>query len=326
MAASSLLPTRRHSAASWARSRSPAVGQKWRRRSEARQAAVLSLARRKNRERRTTIVRKCWCQRSRVTCPVHALGAWFNSHPVGDAPWAGWCATSVRSALRSALRHAGVGNADAYGTHAFRRGHAQDIVEFGGRVTDILKAGDWQMPAWMRYLDVEKLERQAVAEAHIGASSSDDEGGEAVPPASSDAITRAVDANAVAPGPFARSLTLVRPVGRSLAGYASAAVSLPGSGCQRACGCRRLAGGGSARPQPLGPWQWVWYPCASACALARQPPVSFDAAGWRIGWRRTAAASPNVDWVPYSPLWVASRSNVAAKETYGAVITCYCKS
>ena len=74
--------------------------------------------------------------------------------------------------------------------------------------------------------------------------------------------------------------------------------------------------GGSARPQPLGPWQWVWYPCASACALARQPPVSFDAAGWRIGWRRTAAASPIDVWVPYSPLWVASRSNVAAKETY----------
>ena len=196
------------------------------------EAAVLSLARRKNRERRTTIVRKCWCQRSRITCPVHALGAWFNSQPTGDAPWARWCAASVRSALRSALRHAGIGDADAYGTHAFRRGHAQDIVEFGGRVTDILKAGDWQMPAWMKYLDVEKLERQAVAEAHIGASSSDDEGGEAILPASSDAISRTVVANAVAPGPFARSLTLVRPVGRSLAGYVSSAVSLPGSGCQ----------------------------------------------------------------------------------------------
>ena len=146
------------------------------------EAAVLSLARRKNRERRTTIVRNCWCQRSRVTCPVHALGTWFNSRPVGDAPWAGWHATGVRSALRTALRHAGVANADAYGTHSFRRGHAQDIVEFGGRVTDILKAGDWQMPAWMRYLDVEKMERQAVAKAHFGESSSDDEGGDSEPP------------------------------------------------------------------------------------------------------------------------------------------------
>ncbi len=146
------------------------------------EAAVSSLARRKNRERRTTIVRNCWCQRSRATCPVHALGARFNSQSVGEAPWAGWCATGVRNALRSALRHTGVVNADACGTHSFRRGHAQDIVEFGGRVTDILKAGDWQMPAWMRYLDVEKMERQAVAEAHFGASSSDDEGGHSETP------------------------------------------------------------------------------------------------------------------------------------------------
>ena len=180
--------------------------------------AVPSFARRKNRERRTTIVRKCWCKRSRATCPVHALGAWLNSRPEGDAPWAGWCATSVRSALRAALRHARVGNADAYGTHSFRRGHAQDIVEFGGRVTDILTAGDWQMPAWMRYLDVEKMERQAVAEAHFGASSSDDEPGEADPPASSDATMRTVGAVAVAPGPSrARSRAYGTPVAPSRA-------------------------------------------------------------------------------------------------------------
>eukprot|EP00959_Pyramimonas_sp_CCMP1952_P374517 7843227-Pyramimonas_sp.AAC.1 len=46
---------------------------------------------------------------------------------------------------------------------------------------------DWQIPAWMRYLDVEKLERQAIAEAHFAASSSDDEPEAGVPAASSDA-------------------------------------------------------------------------------------------------------------------------------------------
>ena len=256
------------------------------------EAAVLSLARRKNRERRTTIVRKCWCKRSRATCPVHALGAWLNSRPDGDAPWAGWCATSVRSALRAALRHVAVGDADAYGTHSFRRGHAQDIVEFGGRVTDILKAGDWQMPAWMRYLDIEKMERQAVAEAHFGASSSDDERGEAVPPGAQ----RQVRARLL--------LTRLRQAHRALAHFCLVRRSFSHGlrVCGRISAWQWVAAGlrapqarwGSARPQPLGPWQWVWYPSTSACALARQPPASVDATGWRGSQRRTAAASPNV--------------------------------
>ena len=137
-------------------------------------SVVLHLARRKNHECRSVLTRHCWCDECAVTCPVHALGAWLGGAPTGQCLWAAWSPGAVRARLRRELRELGRQDANAFGTHAFRRGHAQDIAAKGGPVTDLLRAGGWHQPAWMKYLNVSRLERQSVVEAHLAESSSDD--------------------------------------------------------------------------------------------------------------------------------------------------------
>ena len=68
-----------------------------------------------------------------------------------------------------------VTEAAMYRTHDLRRGHARDLQERGGVLREILAAGDWRSPAFLRYLDVGELERGVVAEAHLDDSSDDEE-------------------------------------------------------------------------------------------------------------------------------------------------------
>ena len=42
-------------------------------------------------------------------------------------------------------------------------------------LVQILEAGQWSSPAFLRYLDKSKVDRDAVVEAHIGESSSDED-------------------------------------------------------------------------------------------------------------------------------------------------------
>ena len=44
---------------------------------------TLTLGRRKNRPLGTKLVRGCWCKESKLTCPVHRLAPWMESHPKG---------------------------------------------------------------------------------------------------------------------------------------------------------------------------------------------------------------------------------------------------
>lgn len=138
------------------------------------QKIELHLSRRKNRESRSVMARQCWCDECAVTCPVHVLGAWLVGEPAHQPIWAAWSPGAARARLRRALGEMGRHDAESFGTHAFRRGHAQDIAARGGPVTDLLRAGGWHQPAWMKYLNVSRLERQSVAEAHLAESSSDD--------------------------------------------------------------------------------------------------------------------------------------------------------
>ena len=284
-------------------------------------AAVLSLARRKNRERRTQVVRECWCQRSRSTCPMHALGAWLRQQPSGSAPWVAWSAESARRQLRAALRGAGIGNAEAYGTHAFRRGHAQDILEGGGRLEEILRAGDWRMPAWMRYLNSERLEQLAVAEAHLAESSSDDDGASlgASPgrPSTTTAHTPRVGPPRVH---LCHGSARVR---RSIASQAARARVF----LRRCALCSASVGYAVARaehrPQPLGPRHWVRCPCASAGALPRCPTLLARRAVARRGGAPCRGHTQRHGC--FAPKR-AGRASAQAQETYGGVLTCQCES
>ena len=136
----------------------------------------LTLARRKNRERPTHLLRSCWCSTQKKLCPIHALGAWFQTLSDGATPFAHITPARARHVLRTTLKDLAVAEAMLYGTHAFRRGHVQDVIAKGGRVTEVLLAGDWRSPAFFRYVDAESLERDAVVEAHVLESDSEEEG------------------------------------------------------------------------------------------------------------------------------------------------------
>ena len=62
-----------------------------------------------------------------------------------------------------------------YTLHDMRRGHGLDLVEEGGDLQEILSAGQWSSPAFLKYLDRSKVDRDAVVEAHVLESDSDDE-------------------------------------------------------------------------------------------------------------------------------------------------------
>ena len=61
--------------------------------------------------------------------------------------------------IRSVLGKLAVPQAASYGTHDFRRGHAQDIVQDGGTLAQVLAAGQWKSAAFMSYIKEAELER-----------------------------------------------------------------------------------------------------------------------------------------------------------------------
>ena len=134
---------------------------------------VLRLARRKNKPHGTVLRRSCWCDSREQLCPVHVLGRWVRFQAAGSAPFAGFKADFARRELRRKLHRLGIDGGNQYWLHDFRRGHAQDMVDGGGRLGEILLAGEWSSPAFTRYLDMNSLVTSAVVEAHI--IESDDE-------------------------------------------------------------------------------------------------------------------------------------------------------
>jgi hypothetical protein len=138
-------------------------------------ALVLGLAHRKNRPRGSVLRRGCWClSRSAGLCPVHALGEWVNSFPRGSTPFAGVTAGHARTLLKARLIQLRTPKAALCWLHDFRRGHAQDLVDHGGRLNEIL-AGEWSSPSFTRYLNLEQLETPFVVEAHLDDSEAEDE-------------------------------------------------------------------------------------------------------------------------------------------------------
>ena len=83
---------------------------------------------------------------------------------------------SVFAAEIRRLAHAvGHPEADVLGTHGFRRGMAQDIIEHGGTLATLLKAGDWRSGAFKSYLKDTQLKDVAVSQLVICVSDSDED-------------------------------------------------------------------------------------------------------------------------------------------------------
>ena len=138
---------------------------------------VLQLARRKNRPHGSTLVRGCWCSSCGTTCPAHVLGPWLASFPAGGRQFAHLTAKAARDGLKLRLAQLKVSHANEYWLHDFRRGHTQELLSSGSSLAVILRAGEWKTPAFMCYLDMQSLEKEAVVQAHQVESDSDSDGG-----------------------------------------------------------------------------------------------------------------------------------------------------
>ena len=123
------------------------------------------LASRKNAPHGETLERVCWCSSCRVTCPVHAIGAWAGTLPDGATPFSALKDWDVRANLRRRLAILGVEHHAEFGLHAFRRGHAMDLLDSGADLLTILRAGGWRSCAFAAYLQMQAVESGAVAAA-----------------------------------------------------------------------------------------------------------------------------------------------------------------
>ena len=135
----------------------------------------LTLFRRKNCSGPTVIHRRCVCAtEGRTLCAVCALKLWIDrfrgQHP---AKLFRVSAKSFVKYMRRDAARCGLTGAALLGSHAWRRGMAQDIVNAGGSLATLLRAGQWRSSAFRVYLQQQALDEDAVAKLVI--DHSDDE-------------------------------------------------------------------------------------------------------------------------------------------------------
>ena len=88
-------------------------------------------------------------------------------------PFQGITPLNALKILRVMLGLVGVANPECYRTHDLRRGHARDMQAAGKPLYEILTAGNWRSSAFADYMDLQKLEDEAVFEAHLDESDSE---------------------------------------------------------------------------------------------------------------------------------------------------------
>ena len=135
---------------------------------------VFSLAKRKNLQGGSTLRRACSCSVRADLCPVHVLGPCFMQHPPGSTPFAHLSADRARVDLKARACALGWSEPHQHSLQDFRRGHAQDMVDSGSPLAEILRAGQWKSPAFLLYLDINKMEA-CLAVASCVAESDDEE-------------------------------------------------------------------------------------------------------------------------------------------------------
>ena len=81
----------------------------------------------------------------------------------------------VAGKIKELAARIGIEDAQRYGTHALRQGMAQDILDMGGSLPALLRAGDWKSSAYLRYLRASQTDDLAIAQATICLSDSENE-------------------------------------------------------------------------------------------------------------------------------------------------------
>ena len=131
------------------------------------------MLRRKNRQKGSGVLKRvCSCKGGSAMCPIHTLwDQFFAQLPDGARPWEKVSAGKARERLRQILSRLQVPEWAEYGTHDFRRGHAearsiacppvavrppafcQDMRKSGCTLAQILLAGQWKSASFLKYLN-----------------------------------------------------------------------------------------------------------------------------------------------------------------------------
>ena len=134
---------------------------------------VIRVRSRKNRIGGDTIARSCACNGKKgviihvpaCLCPVHALWPWVerNTRP-GQPLFDENIAARSLVWLKIALEARDVPNFERYTLHSLRRGAAQALIQNGGDLATLLRAGGWRGSAFRVYLDMIGVENMVVTE------------------------------------------------------------------------------------------------------------------------------------------------------------------
>ena len=110
----------------------------------------------------------------------------------GRQPFAHITPSDARKVLRVMLGLVGIQECARYRTHDLRRRHAKDLqisgmhsvqcciwqcccdCSSGSPLHVILEAGQWASPAFLKYIDVNRLDEELVLQAHCDESSGSD--------------------------------------------------------------------------------------------------------------------------------------------------------
>ena len=131
---------------------------------------VVELHRRKNKPRGSILRRCCTCAASKALCVVHTVAPLLERCELGERVFPLCTIRNAPDVLRMMLRALNVADAEGYRCHDFRRGHAQDLADSGAPLHEILGAGEWTSPAFLKYLDLHKLEAKMVVQSVLGES------------------------------------------------------------------------------------------------------------------------------------------------------------
>jgi hypothetical protein len=137
------------------------------------ESVTITLNSRKNSRRPSVLTRQCVCKNSGKTlCAVCAVRRWC---PPGSPQGRIFSMTPQKflTTLKSIAVLCGITNASRMGSHAFRRGMAQDIIKAGGNLATLMRAGQWSSGAYKVYLQNQALDEDAIASLII--NHSDDE-------------------------------------------------------------------------------------------------------------------------------------------------------
>ena len=136
---------------------------------------TIFLAKRKNCPNGSTLSRNCVCDTTGSSlCSVH----WLHRMKAlrGDSVDVfGVTKHKFARRVKEIAADVGIPEASRFGTHAFRRGMAQDILDYGGSLASLLRAGDWSSSAYLKYLRSSQPQDAAVAHAVLMLTDSEDE-------------------------------------------------------------------------------------------------------------------------------------------------------